>query len=422
VDFTQSFLQGVQQGQQRASQKKAQERADEEFDLKKQMLQVEMKKLDIAQKVAARKSAFEEADNMKNVDVQGGMGAGPSTGMPTLDFAAGQMQGPQSSVPVNIPPGGYGEPATTVMAPTRTGIQNTVLDQFNRTEASKKAEFDREQAGRIEVANVTADNRQPSIAALALAAARGDAEAQRAMATLKPAKNSGVADDDADAIADAIIAGDQPPSTAGLYRFAGPVKARLAKKGYNFTGANLDWEATKRHLASLNGVKQTTLRQAASTAYDSLDIIDGLANQWKGGRFPLLNKANLKLAKGGAYGKDAQQIAVQLEGQITDVVSELGQVYMGGNSPTDHALKLAEKNLSADWEQGTLLKMTDLARKNLQVRLNSMNHSVPITTSNSGTPAPSSGGLIVVAAPDGSKHTFPDQAAANRFKQLAGIQ
>jgi len=33
-----------------------------------------------------------------------------------------------------------------------------------------------------------------------------------------------------------------------------------------------------------------------------------------------------------------------------------------------------------------------------------------------------SGGSIQVVAPDKSVHTFPDQASANKFKQMAGIQ
>ena len=77
-------------------------------------------------------------------------------------------------------------------------------------------------------------------------------------------------------------------------------------------------------------------------------------------------------AKNGAYGQNAASIATQLDGQITDVTSELGNVYMGGNSPTDHALQLAGKNLQANWSEKVLLDMTKLARTNLQYRRNSM--------------------------------------------------
>jgi hypothetical protein len=132
------------------------------------------------------------------------------------------------------------------------------------------------------------------------------------------------------------------------------------------------------------------MRQAISTASESLDKIDELADQWKGGRFPLLNKGSLALAKSGAMGKSAQGIATQLEAQITDVTSELGNVYMGGNSPTDQALGLAAKNLSADWSNDTLRKMTDLARTNLKFRKNAIESTGAITSTPPSDKAPAS--------------------------------
>ncbi len=195
-----------------------------------------------------------------------------------------------------------------------------------------------------------------------------DANRRRSVTTI----NTGVARDDANTIADAIISGLQPPVLTGLYRMAGPVRTALAKKGYNFTNAALDYQATQKHINALNSTQQTRLRQAVDVAYHSLDIIDSLSGQWKGGRFPLLNRASLASAKSGALGADAQKIATQLEAQITDLTSELGNVYMGGNSPTDHSLQLAAKNLNANWSNDVLQEMTKLARTNLQIRKNSM--------------------------------------------------
>lgn len=200
---------------------------------------------------------------------------------------------------------------------------------------------------------------------------------------------------DAEAIAGAIMDGLQPPDVKGLYRNAGPVRAALAREGYDLKTANLDWQAVQKHLATLNGQQQVRLRQATETAAESLAVIEDLAKQWAGGKFPILNKARLAAAKGGALGAPAQQIATKLEAQITDVASELANVYMGGNSPTDQALRLAAKNLNADWTQGQLLAAIDLARKNLKIRLNSMTVIGPAglsTVGASASPAP--------AAPD----------------------
>jgi hypothetical protein len=89
----------------------------------------------------------------------------------------------------------------------------------------------------------------------------------------------------------------------------------------------------------------------------------------------LLNKANLALAKGGAYGKDAAAIANSLSTQIADVRADLASVYMGGNSPTDQAFQLAKTSLDEDWDQSVLKKMTALARSNVQIRQNSIRNT-----------------------------------------------
>ncbi len=211
-----------------------------------------------------------------------------------------------------------------------------------------------------------------------------------------PSVNVNVDSGDSDAIAEAIIRGDQPPELTGLYRLAGPVRAALAKKGYNQSTALTDWRATQRHVAALNSTQQTRMAQAIDNAAHSLDVIEDLANQWEGGKFPILNKVQLSAAKNGALGPKAQQIATKLEAQIADVTSELANVYMGGNSPTDHALGLAAKNLSADWTRDQLKAALNLSRKNLVIRQNSM-RNVGVAGASAGnpydqTPSPASAG------------------------------
>ncbi len=186
------------------------------------------------------------------------------------------------------------------------------------------------------------------------------------------ASSVGAGETDAGAIADAIIAGDQPPTLTGLYRVGAPVRSILAKKGFNLAQAESDWRATQKHIATLNGPQQLRMQQAIDNAYHSTDVIEDLAKQWEGGRFPTLNKGRLAAARQGLLGPKAQQIATQLEAQISDVTSELGNVYMGGNSPTDHALSLASKNLQANWSLPQLRSALDLTRRNLQIRGNSL--------------------------------------------------
>jgi hypothetical protein len=182
-------------------------------------------------------------------------------------------------------------------------------------------------------------------------------------------ENSG----DVKAVVAGMKAGRLPPQLPGrATKEYVALMAEAERQGFDLSRAATDWVATQKHVATLNGSQQTRLRQAVDTATHSLDVIEDLAKKWQGGRFPILNRGRLKAALEGTLGPDAQAIATKLEAQISDVTSELGNVYMGGNSPTDHALQLAAKNLSADWSLPQLQAALDLSRTNLKIRANSM--------------------------------------------------
>lgn len=189
---------------------------------------------------------------------------------------------------------------------------------------------------------------------------------------IKGATSGAESDGNAKAIAGAIISGDQPPDVKGLYKYSGAVRAELAKQGFDLSTANEDWTATQKHLASLNGPQQLRLRQAVDFASSSLDLVDSLATEWKGGQFPLLNAANLKLAKEGAYGQKAASLATRLGASVADLTSELATVYKGGNSSTDETLRLAAQNLNESWSTDTIKDGTDQIRKTLTYRKNSL--------------------------------------------------
>ena len=235
---------------------------------------------------------------------------------------------------------------------------------------------------------------------------------------------------DPKAIADAIMRGDREPETGSLGRPIGAaVDSVLAKAGYNKAGALTDWKATQKHIATMNGAQQLRLNQAINALPEMLDSVEALASKWKGGKFPVLNKANLALAKGGAYGQDVASVANQLDAQIADVTADLGNVYMGGNSPTDHALSLAGKSLKGEWSEKVLKDMIGLARKNVSIRRNSIN-STGVAGASPGNPyaaggPPAAGAVgtaVTVAAPNGKSYTFKSQADADAFKVKAGIK
>jgi hypothetical protein len=206
---------------------------------------------------------------------------------------------------------------------------------------------------------------------------------QEFRAAAKKALTPATADEElAATIADGIVSGAQPPDLKGLYRHGAQIRKALQDRGYSLTDAQQDWEAVKKNISSANSPQQLKIRQSIDNTYHSLDVIEDYAKQWDAGGYPLLNKARLAAARNGALGPDAQKIAVALESQIADVTSELGNVYMGGNSPTDHSLALAAKNLQADWSKDTLLDALKRTRVNLTIRDNSLKHATTLSPDN----------------------------------------
>lgn len=195
-----------------------------------------------------------------------------------------------------------------------------------------------------------------------------------ANARLLVADKSGGGADDAKVIGDAIIAGQQPPDLKGNYKLGPRIKAYLARQGYDLATAQTEWTATQKHMASLNGTQQERLRQGVDFANHSLDLIDKLYNDWQavGAQtgIKMFNKASLAIAK--QLPGDAGAAAQALDGQINDLTAELANVYMGGNSPTDHAISLAAQNLQSNWNEETFKKALGLIRQNLTLRKNSM--------------------------------------------------
>jgi len=177
--------------------------------------------------------------------------------------------------------------------------------------------------------------------------------------------------------ADGIENGTSPPDMKGLGRLRVPVQAELATRGFNLSQANLDWQATQKHLATLNSGGQERLNQAINFVSDTIPVIRQLYAEWQQlagvSGYKILNKGTLAAMKQlpGRPGAVAQA----LETQINDFASELGTVYKGGGTSTDKSLGMAATNLQADWNPETFNAALNLAEKNIAIRKNSVAHS-----------------------------------------------
>lgn len=226
----------------------------------------------------------------------------------------------------------------------------------------------------------------------------------------KPLASAGAAGGDLiSQTADGIEKGIAPPDMKGLGRLRVPVQAELAKRGFNLSQANLDWQATQKHLATLNSGGQERLNQAINFVSDTIPVIRHLYNDWQqeagSSGFKLLNKATLATMKQlpGKAGATAQA----LETQINDFVSELGTVYKGGGTSTDKSLGMAASNLAADWNPETFNAALNLAEKNIAIRKNSVASS-QVHGASGGNPyaPPSATAAPAVVEPQKATHRF----------------
>jgi hypothetical protein len=192
-------------------------------------------------------------------------------------------------------------------------------------------------------------------------------------------------------IARGIMNGIDPPDTMKYgYRDRTAIAAELERQGFDLAKAQQDWTATQKHLATLNGAQQERLRQAVSFTDDSLGILQGLYDQWQKvgptAGWKTFNKASLAVSK--QLPGEAGNLAHRLEAQLADLTSELGTVYKGGNSSTDESLKLAAKNLEGDWNEKTFNDAINQVRQNLEIRKNSIKHSLPAGVSSNSPYTP----------------------------------
>ena len=248
-------------------------------------------------------------------------------------------------------------------------------------------------------------------------------EVARLIASLRDnstAKKANLTTVEVQKIGDAIMRGEQPPDMQGrgMAKIAPQLAAYFADKGFDMTTAQADWQAVKTHVKNMNGPQQLRLGQAISFTRESLPIIRSLAAEWKAGGFAPLNSLNLHAAATGAYRTKAASIATRLESQISDLTSELGTVYKGGNSSTDESLKLAAANLKSKWEESVLNDNVDQIEKNLSIRENSMRTSGVAGLSSASLYAP--GAHKRPAAPAGSQQQTVPRLAKIMTSDMRG--
>jgi hypothetical protein len=177
-----------------------------------------------------------------------------------------------------------------------------------------------------------------------------------------------------DTVAQGISAGTIPPPTVSSRptQYMIQLEAALQKNGVNLLQLSQEYTATQTYIKTSNTPQQVRLKQAISSVQQGVTKLKSDADAWNAGGFAPFNAANLAAASIGAYGQAAQQLAVDFTQQSTIIQDELGQTFMGGNSPTDKALGLAGQVLSTNWSAQTFDGAVQQLQENLGFRLNAI--------------------------------------------------
>ncbi len=188
-------------------------------------------------------------------------------------------------------------------------------------------------------------------------------------------RNSNVA-----AIARGMKNGTIPPDPEGLSRqgIYADVIGQMAREGVDFTELRKNYLAAKRLIVTENSPQSNRLDTAVRSGLKMYDAIDSLSSQWDGMGLGPLSRANLKLAMEGAKGRDAANLAIQLNGQIAQLTSDVATVEQNGMTPTQESRKVAEQSMQSWWGDDTIHKMTAQGRANMRIRETARNESVPL--------------------------------------------
>lgn len=215
-----------------------------------------------------------------------------------------------------------------------------------------------------------------------------------------------LAEDEINELAAMIYEGRRPPTvpgtTAGLR-----LDARIGKlyPGFNRRTAELDHRAMAAHLRTLNTGDMASTLVAADAAEAAVADLEEILTKWDAGMFA---GVQLELAKRGLIGgPEAQQLAIDLESGVATVIQQLAQISSGGSTPTNRAIELAMKRLSAANSTNRIKTELKSLKTNLKYRTNAIRTASAVLTDTAGQPpgaAPGAGAVPKV----GDVKTFPN--------------
>ncbi len=178
--------------------------------------------------------------------------------------------------------------------------------------------------------------------------------------------------DEAKSIGDGIISGDQPPTTTGLYRVGPGVRSYVAKQDFNLARAQLQYDAAKKQVASLNGPQAIRWMTSAQSVVNTIDEVTRLADAMDQGGVPALNKLQLQAWVQANGNSEGGQLATRYINATNTLQEEMAVLAQQGYTPTEPAWKLAGEQVNRNYGDKQIRAALDESKRLIKYRMNSI--------------------------------------------------
>jgi hypothetical protein len=166
-----------------------------------------------------------------------------------------------------------------------------------------------------------------------------------------------------------IEEGNLPPSTTGMYRYGVAVKAQLAKKGFNFAKAALEYKTAERQISGLNAPRMTMFVGLANSVLSTMDRVKALSKDMQNSGLTGYNKAKLEVLMHTQGNTPQGQLATQYIAAVNTLKEEFANLATGGYAPTEAAWKLADDQVNGNFGVDQMNASIDELKRLINYRL-----------------------------------------------------
>jgi hypothetical protein len=214
--------------------------------------------------------------------------------------------------------------------------------------------------------------------------------------------------DEAKEIAEGIKKGTIPPTMTGLYGLGGLVRSELAKSGdYNLSKANLEYDAAKKQIMSLNGPQMIRFNALAESVVNTIERTVETSKELKLSGIPLANKVELAAWMQTNGNSPKGQLVAKYITDVNTLKEEYANLANGGYAPTESAWKLSNMVINGDYGSKQFEASLDEAQRLINFRRAAFSD---LSTMGPGAPNPYMPGRGAGGVPQSVGERVPPQA------------